>query len=180
MQQITDWAKLYHQIIWLRFIWKIGLGECQYFGCIRLVMKCDTPLHGPILFGRPDLHIIHAPSEGDPLVVLVVGDVDVLQTDVDKLLRYVVHKWYSNTRHADLHRKGDSCKCTVSKTTGLKRIQFNSKQDMSTARWRLKSPGHCLVHPPTPPWLSKGHGHGHEWSTRIPFIPCQSALPFLK
>ena len=23
-------------------------------------------------------------------------------------------------------------------------------------------------------------GHGHEWSTHIPFVPCQSALPFLK
>ena len=31
-----------------------------------------------------------------------------------------------------------------------------------------------------PPHLPLGHSHGHEWSTHIPFVPCQSALPFLK
>ena len=34
-----------------------------------------------------------------------------------------------------------------------------------------------MVHPPTPPWLPIGYGHGHEWSTHIPFISCQSAPP---
>ena len=38
-------------------------------------------------------------------------------------------------------------------------------------------PLHYLVHPPTPPWLPIGHSHGCEWSTHIPFVPCQSA-PF--
>ena len=40
--------------------------------------------------------------------------------------------------------------------------------------------GHCPLHSPTLPWLPKGHGHGHEWSTPLPFFPCQSVLPLLK
>ena len=52
--------------------------------------------------------------------------------------------------------------------------------DMSTARWRLKSPGHYPLHPPTPTWLLKGHGHDHAWPIHIPFVLCQLALPFLK
>ena len=50
---------------------------------------------------------------------------------------------------------------------------------MSTARWCLKSP-HYPVHPSTPPWSHKGQCHGHEWTTHIPLLPCQSGLPFLK
>ena len=45
------------------------------------------------------------------------------------------------------------------------------------ARQVLKSP--TSVHPPTSTWLPIGHPHSHEWSTHIPFVPCQSA-PFLK
>ena len=41
-------------------------------------------------------------------------------------------------------------------------------------------PSHYPVHPPTPTWFNIGHGHGHEWLTRIDFVPCQSAFPFLK
>ena len=32
--------------------------------------------------------------------------------------------------------------------------------------------------PPNPSCLLKCHGHGHDWSSYIPFIPYQSALPF--
>ena len=39
-------------------------------------------------------------------------------------------------------------------------------------------PGHYLVDPYTWPWSPNGHGHGHEWPTAIPFVQCQSALPF--
>ena len=48
------------------------------------------------------------------------------------------------------------------------------------ARPQLKSPitGHYLVDPYTWPWSPNGHGHGHEWPTAIPFVQCQSALPF--
>ena len=42
--------------------------------------------------------------------------------------------------------------------------------------WSHRS--HYRVHPPTPPWSYKGHYHGHEWPTHIPFIPCLSAIPF--
>ena len=42
--------------------------------------------------------------------------------------------------------------------------------DMSTAHQHLKSPRSLSpVHSPTPPWLPKGHGHGHRWSAKIPF-----------
>ena len=37
-------------------------------------------------------------------------------------------------------------------------------------------PGHYLVDPYTWPWSP--NGHGHEWRTAIPFVQCQSALPF--
>ena len=30
------------------------------------------------------------------------------------------------------------------------------------------------------PWSPKGHGHGYEWITTIPFVQYQSALPFLR
>ena len=41
-------------------------------------------------------------------------------------------------------------------------------------------PGHYQVHPPVPPWSSKGHGHGYEWSTHLAlaFVPCLSTLSF--
>ena len=39
-------------------------------------------------------------------------------------------------------------------------------------------PGHYLGDPYTWPWSPNGHGHGHEWPTAIPFVQCQSALPF--
>ena len=35
-------------------------------------------------------------------------------------------------------------------------------------------------YPPTPPWQHKGQSHGHECSTHTLFVPCQSALPFLR
>ena len=34
------------------------------------------------------------------------------------------------------------------------------------------------IHPPHHGY-PLGHSHGHEWSTHIPFVPCQSSLPFL-
>ena len=40
--------------------------------------------------------------------------------------------------------------------------------------------GHYPIHPLTPPCLPKGHGHGHEWSIHIPFVPCLSPLPHLR
>ena len=51
------------------------------------------------------------------------------------------------------------------------------KLDMSTARRHLKSPQSLhgtSTHPIMPPI---GHSQGHEWSTHIPFVPCQSATP---
>ena len=36
-------------------------------------------------------------------------------------------------------------------------------------------PSHYMTHPPTPPWWPIGHGHGHEWLTHTPSVPCQSA-----
>ena len=39
-------------------------------------------------------------------------------------------------------------------------------------------PGHYLVDPYTWSWSPIGHGHGHEWHTAIPFVQCQSTLPF--
>ena len=39
-------------------------------------------------------------------------------------------------------------------------------------------PGHYLVDPYSWPWSPNGPGHGHEWPTATPFVPCQSALPF--
>ena len=41
-------------------------------------------------------------------------------------------------------------------------------------------PGHYPVHSPTRWWSNKGQCHGHAWATHIHFIPCQSALPFLR
>ena len=46
-------------------------------------------------------------------------------------------------------------------------------------RRRLKPPGHYLVHP-TPPWSHKSQYHGHEWTTYMPFVPCQLTIPFLR
>ena len=47
---------------------------------------------------------------------------------------------------------------------------------MSTARRLWSHPSHYMVHPPTPTMVTHiGHSHGHEWSTHIPFVPCQSA-----
>ena len=31
-----------------------------------------------------------------------------------------------------------------------------------------------------PPWPHKGHAYDNEWSTQVHFIPCQSALQFLR
>ena len=50
--------------------------------------------------------------------------------------------------------------------------------DISMARLCLKSPSHYLVHPLTPPWSHKSQYHGHWWMTQIPFIPCQTTIPF--
>ena len=44
--------------------------------------------------------------------------------------------------------------------------------------WHLKSL-RSLSSTPTSTWSHKDHDHGHEWSTHIPFIPCQSVMPFL-
>ena len=49
------------------------------------------------------------------------------------------------------------------------------------SRWHADNwshPGHYLVDPCTWPWSPNGHRHGHEWPTAIPFVQCQSALPF--
>ena len=51
---------------------------------------------------------------------------------------------------------------------------------MSTARWRLKSP------PVTIRYIRPHHHghtsqyHGYEWMTHILFVPCRSAVPFLR
>ena len=62
----------------------------------------------------------------------------------------------------------------------------NSRLDLKT-NWICRRhakvwshPSHYTVHPPTPPWLPIGHSHGHQLSTHIPFVPCQSAPSFLK
>ena len=38
--------------------------------------------------------------------------------------------------------------------------------------------GHYLADLYTWPCSPNGHSHGHEWSTSISFVQCQSALPF--
>ena len=57
-------------------------------------------------------------------------------------------------------------------------ISTSLKSDMSTAHRRLKSPQSLYgasTYIATAPWLPMGHGH--EWSTHSPFVPCQSAHP---
>ena len=39
-------------------------------------------------------------------------------------------------------------------------------------------PSHYLVDPYIWSWSPNGPGPGHEWPTAIPFVQCQSALPF--
>ena len=56
--------------------------------------------------------------------------------------------------------------------------QFVFKLGMSMACWRLQSLS--LSGTSTNPHHGVDYGHGHEWSTHIPFVPCHSALPFLK
>ena len=50
----------------------------------------------------------------------------------------------------------------------------------STSRRHLMSPGHYPLDLFTSLWSPKGHSHGHEWLTPIPFFQYQSALSFLR
>ena len=51
-------------------------------------------------------------------------------------------------------------------------IKGRDKEGVWTTRRRLNSSPHYPVHPPTPPLSHNGHGHGHERSIHIPFVPC--------
>ena len=48
------------------------------------------------------------------------------------------------------------------------------------ARQHQKSPRSLSSTSIQTPWPHKGQHHGHEWTTHIPFVPCQLALPFLR
>ena len=63
---------------------------------------------------------------------------------------------------------------------GIKIQKRNYKLDMSVARQRLKSARLLsrYIHPPYHGYM--GQYHGHKWMTHIFFVPCQSAVPFLR
>ena len=54
------------------------------------------------------------------------------------------------------------------------------KLNMSTARWRPKSPWSLSGTSTHHTMVTQSNYHGHEWTTHIPFVPCQLAVTFLR